>query len=272
MASNFSEIVLLTHSSYYYDIVEWIEYYEKLGFDHITIYNNGELDLSNFIKKFKNISYQIIKGWPNQLYLELNHYNKSNYEWIYFCDDDEFLWLDDKYKNINDFLIKKHAELECDNIAIHWVKISGNPCPIDRKDTPDTTQIKTFHYIQEIENDSWIKCFYHKGQNIEQMQCHYCYPFNITKDVNNNLFTNFSDCRTLNYDYQKDDCLIYHYYHKSYMEFIKKMQSADAVYQNIKYINKFPECDFKTHYNYFRLLYNIGYCKYDNKIENKKDV
>ena len=159
--NDFSEIVLLTRSSYYYDIKEWIEYYIKLGFDHITIYDNeSPVDIESLIKQYNNISYSKIIGYPDQLGLELNHYNNSKYKWVFFCDDDEFLWISPKYKNINDFISKKSTELKCDNIAVYWTKISANPCPLERPDTPETTQVKIFNFVQNIELDSWCKCFY----------------------------------------------------------------------------------------------------------------
>lgn len=266
--NDFSEIVLLTRSSYYYDIKEWIEYYIKLGFDHITIYDNeSPVDIESLIKQYNNISYSKIIGYPDQLGLELNHYNNSKYKWVFFCDDDEFLWISPKYKNINDFISKKSTELKCDNIAVYWTKISANPCPMERPDTAETTQVKMFNFVQNIEIDSWCKCFYKTGQNIASMQCHYALPLINTKDVNGNDLQ-ISTIKKSNYNYKNDDGIIYHYYHKSWMEFNKKMNSSYAP-RKTSYKDEFPECQFKTYYNYFRLLYNIGYCEYDNKIKNK---
>ena len=53
-----SEVVLLIKTNYYYDTIEWIEYYKKLGFDHITIYDNeSPVDIESLIKQYNNISY-----------------------------------------------------------------------------------------------------------------------------------------------------------------------------------------------------------------------
>lgn len=266
---NFSEIVLLTRSSYYYDIKEWIEYYIKLGFDYITIYDNeSPVDIEKLTKQYSNISYFKIAGYPDQLNLELTHYNQSKYNWVFFCDDDEFLWLSPKYKNVNDFITKKSEELQCDNIAIYWTKIAENPCPIERADTPETTQIKTFLFTQFIEIDSWTKCFYKTGQKIEKMQCHYASPLINTKDVNNNNIT-INDVHKFDYNFMNDDAIIYHYYHKSWKEFYTKMNSRYAA-RPTNYKDEFPKCqDIKNYFNYARLLYNIGYCKNDNKIRQQ---
>lgn len=263
-----TEVVLLIKTNYYYDVLEWIEYYKKLGFDHITIYDNdSNIDFLNIINKYKNfITYIKISGFPDQLNLELKYYNNSKYDYVFFADADEFLWLSPKYKNINDYIDQKTKELNCNHIAIYWVKISANPCPEFREDSLETTQIKTFKYIQDLEIDSWCKCIYKTGLAITKMACHFCYPINEIKDVNGNSFK-IQNTRIKNYNYKNDDALIYHFYHKSYNEYVQKIDGTYAPEQVIVK-NKFPNRIMKTYFNYLKLLYNIGYYNYDNKLEN----
>ena len=61
---NFSEVVLLVKTAYYYDIVEWINYYKKLGFNHITIYDNeSSVDLMSLCNNYgEYITYKKIIG------------------------------------------------------------------------------------------------------------------------------------------------------------------------------------------------------------------
>ena len=77
-----SEVVLLVKTSYYHDTVEWIEWYKKLGFDHITIYDNeSTIDFNTIIVKYSDyVTYNKIVGFPDQLKLELEHYNKTKYD------------------------------------------------------------------------------------------------------------------------------------------------------------------------------------------------
>lgn len=255
----FSEIILLTHSQYYYDIKEWLEHHIKLGFDHITVYDNDSpADIENLCKNYPNISYYKIPGWPNQMALELEHYRKSEYKWVYFGDDDEFLWIDsNKYTNINDFIQNKSEEFECDNIAIYWVKPFAIPAIEHRIDSPETTQQKTFKYVSDVEPETWTKCFYRTGQLIQKMGCHNCWPIGKTYDVKGHKFK-IENVRLFNYDYKNDDCLIYHYFFRSWDEFNRKMQkSGDAVYTQKPYT-----VNITSYNSYLKLLYNnskIGY-------------
>lgn len=264
---NFSEVVLLVKTAYYYDIVEWINYYKKLGFNHITIYDNeSSVDLMSLCNNYgEYITYKKIIGWPDQLQLEYNHYKNSKYEWIFFADSDEFLWIDPKYKDVNDFIAKKTKDIDCNALAIYWIKMSGNPCLYKRDDSPDSTQLKMFHYKQKIENESWMKCFYKTNCNFISMHCHFALPYDKLYDINGNQ-RYIKDVKINNYNYSKDDGIIYHYYHKSWDEFHKKMTSQYAP-EKITYKEVYPDCQFKSYYNYLRLLYKIGYNTYDNKAE-----
>lgn len=262
-----SEVVLLVKTSYYHDTVEWIEWYKKLGFDHITIYDNeSTIDFNTIIVKYSDyVTYNKIVGFPDQLKLELEHYNKTKYDYVFFADSDEFLWIDPKYKNINDFIQRKTTELNCKHLAIYWTKISGNPCPETRADSPETTQIKCFKYVQEIEIDSWTKCIYKTHELVSAMCCHYSMPITDIKDINGNCLV-VENVRKTKYDYKNDDALIYHYYHKSYKEYTDKVTGTYAPEKTIVK-DKFPDRYHKTFFNYLKLLYNIGYCKYDNTPE-----
>lgn len=267
MFNDFSEVVLLTNSIYSYDIREWIEYYQKLGFDHISIYDNSTINLKNIVKKYNNVSYTKVRGFPAQCTIELKHYKQSKYKWVFFADDDEFIWIDPKYENINTYLSLKEKELNADIIAVYWVKISSNPCMEHRPNNRNTTQIKSFKYVQSnnIEQDSWAKCFYKTGCSIDKMECHYSLPFKNIKNTNNQLLI-LPDIRKRNYNYRNDDILIYHYFHRSWDEFNKKINSSIAT-TNILYKKKFSFYNINTYYNYIKLLYNIGYTEYVDKIE-----
>lgn len=262
-----SEVVLLVKTSYYHDTVEWIEWYKKLGFNHITIYDNeSTIDFNTIIANYSDYAtYNKIVGFPDQLNLELQHYRQCKYDYVFFADADEFLWIDPKYKNINEYLDTKCQNNDIHQLAIYWVKISANPCPEERKDKPESTQVKSFKYVQEIESESWIKCFYKTGLDFVSMHCHFALPYDKMYDTNGNRIV-LQDIRKHNYNYNIDDAVLYHYFHKSWEEFKSKMQSTYAPV-NTTYTDLYPECQFKSYYNYARLLYRIGYSKYDNKVE-----
>lgn len=96
-------------------IEEWVNYYQKLGFDEIFMYENDwtcPID-SPFIKKMK------IPGQHQQM-AAYNHFlmnYRENYDWIAFFDVDEFLVLK-KHKNVKDFFSEHDNEF---GIAVNWV-------------------------------------------------------------------------------------------------------------------------------------------------------
>jgi len=115
-------------------IEEFILHYKSIGIDHIFIYDNNDIndeDPNNICKKYiKNglvsiINYRDQQKYPmgqglisafNDCWIN----NRNNYDWILFCDNDEFLNFNDKYENN----IKKYLADECFNnvdiIKINW--------------------------------------------------------------------------------------------------------------------------------------------------------
>lgn len=263
----FSEVVLLVKTERLFDFIEWIEYYKKLGFDHITVYDNeSKVNIKSICDRYVDlISYYRIEGFPDQRKLELVHYKNSDYTWVFFADFDEFIWIDPKYKNINNFLMKKSETVVTDFLAIYWVKVSSNPVLVTRPDTAETTQLKAFNYVQEREYDSWIKCFYKTGNPlVTGMEIHY--PSNLlgTKDIQNNIIE-VNDIRKINYIYDNDDCLLFHFYHRSWEEYDKKMHGPVAT-RNCLYTEELPNNVLNNIDNYAKLLYNLSYNKYDNRL------
>ena len=97
-------------------IREYVEHYKNIGFDHIYMYDNNELDgerLEDVIGDYINSGFVTIiekyrgaHGVDTQTnaYEECFREHKHEYDWMAFFDADEFLMLDDKYKTISDVL------------------------------------------------------------------------------------------------------------------------------------------------------------------------
>ena len=116
---------------------EFIEHYKSIGYDKIFIYDNNEVNG----EKFEEVIYDYIKnGFVKIIYFRktsplirpqfeaykdcYSRYNRV-YDWISFYDMDEFLEINEKYKNIHDFLIDKNFK-HCQNIKINWLNYFDN--------------------------------------------------------------------------------------------------------------------------------------------------
>jgi hypothetical protein len=83
-------------------IREFIEYYKKLGIDHISIYDNNDPDgevFNDVIQDYIDSGYVNIlnvrgaKRYQNRAYTEFYDKHHHEYDYIFFCDIDEFLVL-----------------------------------------------------------------------------------------------------------------------------------------------------------------------------------
>ena len=110
MCKYFSEVMLLTKSDYPEELDCWLHWYLNiLGFDHIVIFDNeSPIDIQSVISKFPQdkIEYRFIPGWPNQYKLYTDYLKESKAQWVIPLDDDEFLYIGERYNyNIKDLII-----------------------------------------------------------------------------------------------------------------------------------------------------------------------
>ena len=115
-----------------------MEYYKKLGYDHIFIYDNNNINDERFQKVLlKHISdnfvtiidYRGFRGKINKpqfdAYFDCYQKNSKNYDWLSFnFDFDEFLELKNNI-SIKEFLSNNTFD-KCQNIKINWVVYSDN--------------------------------------------------------------------------------------------------------------------------------------------------
>ena len=108
-------------------INEWAEYHLNLGFDHIYVYDNNEIDgekisdvlsddritVINYRGKHQSSCETQVKAY-NECY---NGYGRK-YDWIMFIDIDEFLTLE-KFGNIKDFLSQR-CFADAKAVRFHW--------------------------------------------------------------------------------------------------------------------------------------------------------
>ena len=117
---------------------EYIKHYKKLGYKHIYLYDNNDLNEEKFEDILKTeirngfVSIINYRGYRGPLdhpqfdaYYDCYEKNNKNYQWLSFFDFDEFLELNPKNIKINNFLNNKRYD-ECENIKINWLIYSDN--------------------------------------------------------------------------------------------------------------------------------------------------
>lgn len=209
-------------------INEWVKHYLDLGFDHIYLYDNDN-PKSDYIGCYINKKYESkitiynIRG-IKEPYLQHrvynNFYNRHRFDWVLFCDIDEFLF---GITNVHDFLNNKNF----DQVRIKW-KLFGDDGFITRD-----TKIPVKDFFKKEKHDNRLeyqnKSFVRGGLNIQINSCHYvkylpsCFPSGRKCQ---------SDKLEI-YDYGNEQVYIHHYMTKTLAEFIKqKLGRGDAVWSN----------------------------------------
>ena len=83
-------------------VKEFIQHYKKLGFDHIYIYDNNDVDGEKFENEIKDeiengfvsiINYRGYKGIQLNAFYDCYQKNNKRYKWLAFFDFDEYLEL-----------------------------------------------------------------------------------------------------------------------------------------------------------------------------------
>ena len=158
-------------------IEEFINYYLKLGIDKIIIYDNNDID-GEKISDIINSNYvDIIDFRGNKtningqffqdiIYLEAYKKYSNECDWICFFDVDEFLILEDKYKNIKEFLSDKIFE-NYDEIKLVW-KIYNDNNLVHYENKP---LIERFKEISK-KNDKQVKTIIKTKKQIRAINCH----------------------------------------------------------------------------------------------------
>ena len=171
-------------------IREFVEYYKRIGFDNICLYDNNDVNgehfeavIDDYIKSgfviIKNIRGKKLAQIPS--YTECYNEYKDQYDWIAFFDIDEFLHIDNNL-SIKQFLSKDmYNDRGINCIRVCWkqyddsdiIKTNGNYSvtkfksylPLDRKDSVQTKIIiKTvldnieFSSTHGVLKDKRIKC------------------------------------------------------------------------------------------------------------------
>lgn len=123
--------IIITNARDEDNIEEWVIYHQKIGFDHVHIYDhNSIIPISKRVSKFDNCTVTRIEGEINTLPdFKINLYCKysvlfaknNGYEWMLYIDADEFLFLGEN--KVNNFIENNE---NYDLIKINWVLFTSN--------------------------------------------------------------------------------------------------------------------------------------------------
>ncbi|MGV8093839.1 MAG: glycosyltransferase family 2 protein [Mangrovibacterium sp.] len=148
---------------------EWVDYHFKLGFNHIYIYDNNDVDgeriegiLSDYIGKYVSIiDCRGKKAYQSVAYTEFYNLYGDKYDWIAFIDADEFITFSEAsgYLHINDYLLTIN---DFEVIHLNWMCYGDNdiveynsnkvldrftqPLPLDKHiqyDFPENNHVKS---------------------------------------------------------------------------------------------------------------------------------
>lgn len=131
-------VIARTENQY---INEWCHYYLDLGFSHIYLHDNNDITdpfVGDFIDKdiLDKITIIDVRGQfghraQTDWYINFYETYKNTFDWCFFCDVDEFLFLNGECDNdINKFLSQEKFK-NFDQIMIKW-KMFGDDGVIER--------------------------------------------------------------------------------------------------------------------------------------------
>lgn len=152
---------------------EYIHHYKYLGYNHIFIYDNNDIEGERFEDAIKKeidekfvsiINYRGKKTPMMRAYIDCYKKNNKYYNWLSFFDIDEFLELKPKNIKIQEFLDNKRYSY-CQNIKFNWLLYSDND---------------KIHYENKPIQKRFTSALYNSGLNR-----------NIKSTVRGNLTTNY---------------------------------------------------------------------------------
>ena len=141
-------------------IKEFIDHYKNLGYNHIFIYDNNDINgekLEDVIQKeidegfISIINYRGDRDKPLfRAYIDCYKKNNKNYNWLSFFDIDEFLEIKPKGIKIQEFLNNERYN-NCQNIKFNWVLYSDDD-KLYYENKPVQDRFKTALYDNILNN------------------------------------------------------------------------------------------------------------------------
>jgi len=253
---------------------EWVEYNKNLNISRIILYDNNEVDGEKFedvigdyidegfveIVDRRGVVANATQSNQEAAYNDCYNKNYKKYDWIFFIDVDEFLAIERKYKNINQFLNDFDND-EFDGVKMQW-RVYGDNEHLYYEDKPVIERFlskSNMHHVPHVK--SVVKC-----KERDYVMTFYAHgPLN-KEAVMVNLFKKkigINDKPTKNFP-----VYLNHFYTKSTEEFInRKFNKTDVHYGAGNYISQLESVK-KLYYEYNKVTDEKE--KMFNALKNKK--
>ena len=227
--------------------VEFVEYYQQLGIDHIYIIDNnydGEEYFEDVLQSYVDEDFVTILNYRNKEYIQIKAYKDvydeygKLYDYMMFFDFDEFLTLKN-HKTIKEYLSDNKENF--DVICINWRLYNDNDL-IYYENKPC---IERFTQQVDINNDlnNIVKSIV--KTNIENLNWYYAHvPYSnyeiFTLNYCDNNFNKIEFENILSMRHKYDDTLAYikHFIYKTIDEFGYKLTKGGS-HSNNEEINEF---------------------------------
>lgn len=224
-------------------INDFVNHYVKLGFDRIYIYDNDDTDkpyICDYIKNTEKVEIIDVRGVVKpklQQECYTKFYNSHDFDWVFYCDIDEFLFGID---NIKSFLFK-FKNMPIGQVRVKW-KLIGDDGYIERdmskpvyevfKHSPKSTLNRNLIDKGNLEIQG--KAFVRGGlQKIIVSSPHFA-SIGDRHNIIASCLPSGKPCYSgvaINEDYSQEHVYLYHYMTKSLSEFCdQKLTRTDAVY------------------------------------------
>lgn len=280
MKTKFTEVVLLTKSYNLQDFKDWLHWHlDIIGFDHCHVFDNeSSVDIKSVCDSYGDkVTYELIKGWPDQ-YSLYNRYinNESPAWWVLPIDDDEFLYVGDKFNNdINTMMLtlkKQYPEMK--KLSMCWRNMF--PLSYIKNRTKSLIENAT-GWSNDVcqllranadwrQDNRWFKTIVFNTGDL-----HWGLPFNSghepthgSKNFDTYFIDGYKQCNDKGWilpPKNSDDLFIAHYQYKSdeewQMKCTKRISAANKTFNKNKPLVYKKIYDYKEHFKNCDLLYKI---------------
>lgn len=240
-------------------INDFVKHYVKLGFDRIYIYDNDDIDkpyIGDYIEEKEKVEIIDKRGIVKpklQHELYTNFYHTHDFDWVFYCDIDEFLF---GVENIKTFLTR-FRNLNVGQVRVKW-KLIGDDGFIERdmskpvyevfKHSPKRTLNRNLIDPGTLENQG--KAFVRGGlANVIIASPHFA-SLNERKSIIPSCLPSGKPCNSgvvIIEDYSNETIFLYHYMTKSLSEFVnQKLKRTDAVFGDKILLNYYWRVNKKT--------------------------
>lgn len=259
-------------------IRDFVEYHRHLGFTHIFIYDNNDVDGEQFTEVIDDyiregyVTILNVRGAAGELFIEEKSYELQSsvythcyhnfckeYDWVMALDIDEFLTFTDENMTVSDFLSQQHFT-DTDMIYINW-KCYGDsdkiyyeagipiyerltqPIAFDNRTWKDAES--TIGFTQLFYDNQHVKSIVRTNKNVQYLCPHNVVSYSHEKlCVKNASGNNISDYAiTENIDYSC--AYIRHYITKTIQEWMENKMQRGFPDSNNKYYTLYPAAFFR---------------------------